>query len=374
MAYLSSNIFNLVFKAVCLTATLIMVGYWIMKFLRNEDVSVIDYQSLETVENPTQPEFSICLENPFKQEKFNGTGTGIQVKNYLAYLGGHITGDDTYKDIDFDDVSINLFDYLETVKLDLRQGNNQIKKTCTDINNCPFVIFKNNFNGFPIGLKFFKCFGVEVSKPYARVVTRVILVFSSRLTSLLKAIGGMRSMVFHYPQQMLVSQGADDIWLESNETNKILMIKMKTVEILKRRNKFGNPCLLDWMHYDDSMYQKHMEGVGCRTPYQTQNIYKNIFLCESQMKMKQSIMSNFRSEKRPPPCEGISNMVYRIDNVPLDSNPESPLYFKPLSIPFVVEYQDKIKVITQSQMVDLQALVGYIGGYIGLFLGKNICK
>ena len=241
MGYLSSNIFNLLFKAVCLTATLIMVVYWIMKFLRDEDVSVIDYQALETIENPIQPEFSICLENPFKEEKFNRTGTGIQLKSYISYLGGHITGNDNYKHIDFDDVSINLFDYLETVKLDLREGNNQIEKKCTNTNNCPFVIFKNRFNGFPIGLKFFKCFGVELSKSYARVVIRVTLVFSSRLKSLLKEIGGMRSLLFYYPQQISIFQTADDIWLNSNETNMILMIRLKTVEILKRRNKFGSP-------------------------------------------------------------------------------------------------------------------------------------
>lgn len=33
-------------------------------------------------------------------------------------------------------------------------------------------------------------------------------------------------------------------------------------------------------------------------------------------------------------------------------------------------YPNKLKIITQSQAVDFQALIGYVGGYIGLFLGN----
>ena len=37
-----------------------------------------------------------------------------------------------------------------------------------------------------------------------------------------------------------------------------------------------------------------------------------------------------------------------------------------------VLYPDKMKVVTQNQLVDVQVLIGNIGGYIGLFLGKKL--
>ena len=37
---------------------------------------------------------------------------------------------------------------------------------------------------------------------------------------------------------------------------------------------------------------------------------------------------------------------------------------------FGVQYPEEIKIITQSKEVDVHALIGNIGGYIGLFLGN----
>ena len=36
---------------------------------------------------------------------------------------------------------------------------------------------------------------------------------------------------------------------------------------------------------------------------------------------------------------------------------------------FMIEYPDKMKIISQARSVDFHTLIGNIGGYIGLFLG-----
>ena len=38
---------------------------------------------------------------------------------------------------------------------------------------------------------------------------------------------------------------------------------------------------------------------------------------------------------------------------------------------FQIVYPDEIKIITQSKDVDVHSLIGNIGGYLGLFLGKQ---
>ena len=62
-----------------------------------------------------------------------------------------------------------------------------------------------------------------------------------------------------------------------------------------------------------------------------------------------------------PPCQGISNLVLYHKQTPnLDTS----------SVVLSIALLEKVKIITQSRLVDVQALIGYIGGYIGLFLGK----
>ena len=43
-----------------------------------------------------------------------------------------------------------------------------------------------------------------------------------------------------------------------------------------------------------------------------------------------------------------------------------------IDIPIYVSYPDKWKIVTQSQLVDIHALIGNVGGYIGLFLGEML--
>ena len=37
-----------------------------------------------------------------------------------------------------------------------------------------------------------------------------------------------------------------------------------------------------------------------------------------------------------------------------------------------IQYPEDIKIITQDKEIDIHGLIGNCGGYLGLFLGKNI--
>ena len=64
-----------------------------------------------------------------------------------------------------------------------------------------------------------------------------------------------------------------------------------------------------------------------------------------------------RNEKRP--CERISYLHY-------EKNLESFSRYWRIDI----QYPKDVKIIIQTKEVDVHALIGNIGGYIGLFLGK----
>ena len=64
------------------------------------------------------------------------------------------------------------------------------------------------------------------------------------------------------------------------------------------------------------------------------------------------------------PCEGKSHIGYRVSNVEY-----TDMEINPLSMSVYVSYTNTVKIISQSRMIDGQALIGYIGGYVGLLLG-----
>ena len=133
MIFCNINTFKLVFKTSCLFATAAMIFYWIAKYLKDEDISVVEYKLVEDMETAFQPEFTICFENPFIEKKLSDINSNITSQKYLQYLNGEIAGDATYKGIDYDNVTVELFKYLEYVQGTGNFADGQRYKNCTNI-------------------------------------------------------------------------------------------------------------------------------------------------------------------------------------------------------------------------------------------------
>ena len=66
-------------------------------------------------------------------------------------------------------------------------------------------------------------------------------------------------------------------------------------------------------------------------------------------------------------CQRISKMSIRSLNQYKEEANWKGLVKKPWT--FIMTYPEYIRIITQSKDVDIHALIGNIGGYVGLFLG-----
>ena len=86
MIFCNTNTFKFVFKAVCLFVTAVMIVYWIAKYLKDEDLTVVEYEDVENMETAFQPEFTICFQNPFIDEKLNDINSNISSQKYVQYL------------------------------------------------------------------------------------------------------------------------------------------------------------------------------------------------------------------------------------------------------------------------------------------------
>jgi hypothetical protein len=344
-----------------------MVVYWIIKFNKNEDISVIETTTFEKLENVSHPEFTICMRSPFIDKKLTEISPESNGQSYMDYLKGDISDNKIYKNVDYENVTEQVYDYLIRIGIIWR---NKPYTSCKSISSCPFVTIKNNWNGFWSDFTFFKCYGMTLKKEYANDIYFITLFFDQSIRILLKKIGGVY-VAFNYPEQLILMGAGDNIWTNVNESLKNPWFKIKFVEILKRRNKPNKPCIPSKVPFDHTQVKKHMETVGCRAPFQLG--YENIPLCQTGVKRKAANYDLAQNSRNyDPPCQILSSIIYTLEDMPINKDDfRKKFNFTELPIPLFVSYSNQFKMIEQTRLVDGQTLIGYIGGYIGLFLGKE---
>ena len=362
MDLLNWNTIHVSFKLLCFIAATIMIVHWIDIFQRNEDVSSIEITSFGIKEDIFQPEITICITQPFLDERFSNNNPDRDSQGYIQYLKGNNSENDFYNDMVFENVTINLFEYFDQLHVIWKNGYNETMSICTNMNDCPFVYFRKSVRSFAGNIIFFTCFGIELHHKYAEYVNNIFLHFDASLKLLLKTEESV-FVTSNYPKQAVLFSEGDSIWKDLNGTTEVPWLKFKSVEILKRRETKANPCIPPEIDYDSFTIEQHIRRVGCRAPYQ--NTRQNYSVCGTRNKMRESMFNIMPLPKTfSVPCQGISNLIYT-----LGSMPETDDFNHSSWLSLLITYTDKVKIITQSQKVDLQALVGYIGGYVGLFLG-----
>ena len=352
------------FKGMCIMATIVIVFHWICVYMENEDVSHIEVQSVETMKNVALPELNICLIQPFLDEKLNQINSEINRNGYLSYMIGKSNVTDIYKSVDFDNVTIDLANYLNMMNFIWKNGS---FSTCNGNRFCAFGSFKNNLNLIVRRDVFIKCFGFEPNHYHTKQLTGLNLLFKSSILNLVRNLNDI-TVSLNYPKQRLTKvDPGSNIWHNHFNTYSKEVITIQMVEILERRNTIRNPCISQEINYDEFIVQKKLEQVGCKTPYHTPTAFENISICESQKKMKEAAFDAFSAAHgNPPPCRTLSSIF----SSSTEANEAFALKEHPDQLSLIIWYADKVKVITQLRQIDAQALIGYIGGYIGFILGK----
>ena len=360
MKNIKRKIFKLLFSCICVIAAIFMVGYWVYKYkIEDREVGVVDYINLETANDVHFPTVSVCLENPILEHKLNETNPDINGKSYMDFLKAK-TYNESYKSVDYNNVTINLDDYFLYGD---GQSNNQ-----TDYHNTTSAN-KHIFSGFYHG-EFVKCFAVTTTEKNSHSMYRFRFFYDKEklyndlsLSSNTKR-PTMRFNLF-YPNQFLLKISETKHYDWDERVNGI-RAWIKSMELLKRRNTIKKKCTPGTTLFDDLVLKKHIETVGCRAPYHTQ--FEHFPLCNSQKKMKKARYEFLEARKKyyPKTCQRISKIDYQIVGGMATNRRENKLF----AISTI--YPEDVKIITQAKAVDVHTLLGNIGGYVGLFLGKWI--
>ena len=360
--------FNVSFKILCGLVAAFMVGFWAHEFVKNEDISAIDYKYLKSLDDGIYPQMSICISNPFLVDKFKNPGTNVSIQEYIDYIRGTRSFDERYNDIDFFDVTLDISEYLEQVFMRETDGMTLINYNCTIRKDCQKILrMSNNFNGIIAG-DINRCFGMEIERKAANTMLEIGVSFKTSLADILTQMKNAStvsnyflevSTSFAYPKQFLrTTDQYNLIWRMENGQKMGEWIIMSSIEVLKRRNKMSDPCVEDWMHYDDLVLNRHISSVECESPYQRQN--NKLCTTKREMKNSQYEVDVVKAKYLPPPCQEITDVKYKTNK----------LLNLPDRVPIIsVIYPNLMKLISQNQSVNVHALIGNIGGYIGLFLG-----
>ena len=170
--------FATVFRILCFATAGFMVGYWIYKFHKNEDVTLIEYKTFSETEDTVYPEFTICIMNPFMRSKFDNE-RGLTKEIYLQYLNGSIPGNGSFMNVEYESMAIDIFEYVNFTSIGMNYGRKIVNHKCTSTNNCKFINFRNKYNGFVLP-GFSRCFGFEVNRKNSNNVYHLTLSFKKK--------------------------------------------------------------------------------------------------------------------------------------------------------------------------------------------------
>ena len=171
--------FKFAFKVACLITTAGMIVYWVDKYLKDEDISVVEYKLVKDLKPIFQLEFTICFDSPLIEGRLNQISSTISTRTYLKYLKGEIPGDAIYRNIEYDNVTIQLSEHVDLFTLSGKfgDGGGFKYKNCRNMNKCSFGTIRNNVNIF-IESKIYKCFGIKPERPYVLGASGINIIFN----------------------------------------------------------------------------------------------------------------------------------------------------------------------------------------------------
>ena len=345
------------FNLACFSATLGMICFWFYNFLKDEDLSQVNFKPFEHVFNEGEhPMISLCFLDPVIESKLKEYDQSLTKKIYLGSLMGIIPYNDTNK-IDFEAVSINLSDFYRGDAIDFSNGTFVERSNPEFLSRLPWVTWIGFYKEFLA-----KCFGLGLNQ---KNVSSATYRFNSSI--FVNAIRKEKLWIIpHLPRKILKSVNNPQVVriTEIKEIEYALVVWLDQIEILRRRNKRSDPCISDNLNYDETAIAKFAEKIGCEAPYRRS--IRNLTSCETSKQMKEAsnalkeLWNNFQN-----PCTNAEVMTLIYKEQILTRNGSNWFHV-------TVDFPKKVKEIVTVKAVDIQSLIGNAGGYIGLFLGNGI--
>ena len=359
MAFLELSLWTTLFKTFCLVTTLGIICYWVYEYaIIDEDLSLVFYEEKRFLEYNDLPVVSICLNNPFLEDRIKELDTSFNAHLYEQYLAGNIT-DHRLHMIDFNNVTIQPSDIFFSGEMLGEHLDPNLNKS--EQNELIQESFKQTFSGYMNKHgEFYKCFGMPLNETHFQKVDDLYLRFlSENFFRFIRNNFGEIVIIVHYPNQILLSSAFIN-FVQIKPLNTFLKVNIRGMEIIQQRMK-PEKCLTSWNNFDDSVFERHVKETGCRPPYLLSENKSQI--CDTKPKIERSryVLRSAGDILFPPPCRRMTSANY--EAYALNTGIKEHVTFK-------ISFPKEIKIIRQTKAINFQSFLGNVGGYIGLLLGE----
>ena len=406
---LNFKICHIIVQTLCVFVAISLACLCFHKYFLDDDLAEINFQTFNDKEHATYPSITLCFMGPsiFSEKKLKRFGKWITQTSYSNFLQG-LFWNKTMHEIDFDAVTIDIEDYLEGVIIssagdNARHCSVNFHKILNHF-SVPGCINTTNPDDFPPEtFKFYvsyrdfhtKCFSMDVPFKQGNKLNRLRIFIRSQIFP--KAIDEQYvfektfGVFLHYPRQLFRSP-IQKLYqkVQNDSLLKVMKFKIQNIEVLIRRNKPSRECNEMWRNDDDRILNKIVRAIGCEPSHWKLNATStfikkyNITKCSDRRKMqlfsRHSPLAylipntNFLNNL-PPPCNDVTQSLYEYKEDEWSQEEFTGLDVEANFFEINLAFPSSVyKEIVQVRAYGLQSLVGYIGGYIGMFLGIGLSQ
>ena len=353
---------KITFNLMCIITVGCMAGYWLHKYkIIDRDIGVVDYVQIEEANDEVKLFVtSICFQDPFIEKNLEELSLDVNLTTYGQYLHGKLYHERLSR-VNYSNVTLNLKDFFlfssEKWRNESGFKNNTLRPE-----------FKVVYNGFYRN-RFLKCFDlISDMEPYRHISEAYFYYNVQKMMEVWSSKVNFPQIYFkiHYPGEFILGEPPSrySFDLFRSQISVYLQIIVNEIEILQSRPTRKRRCEENAEDYDKMVLKEHIRKKGCKDPYLEMN--GSFSTCDNKEKIKSN-----RFEYDSPYLLGIPNACKRFSKIRLDAR---TLAFVPrMENKFwglAVFYPKEVRIITQSKEVDIHSLIGNVGGYLGLFLGK----
>ena len=216
-----------------------------------------------------------------------------------------------------------------------------------------------------------QCYGIEIIDNSINVLE--ISINKSVFPNGIRPYKFKFSVFFHARNQILRARPTlRSVWARrKRQFGYIMSFKIASVDILKRRNKSKQSCVDERYPYDNTIIQQHLETVGCSNIYQ--KVTSDLPFCtnENDKKLANIDINTDKISMFNPPCRSAEKIDHTYEEI------DAKRSFKVCKDCFAVSlgiHDRRFKEITQIKALNIQALVGNAGAYVGLFCGYTLLQ
>ena len=381
--------FSKSYENICLAITVMLVGYSIFVYVQNRDISRIQYEQYHSTIKDIYPSISLCFGDVLDLRKLEAHGANKT--SYWKFLQGE-DSDKKLFDINFDDVSINLTEFLLGIEMTKEEYNGDTEEESyflLDNTMQGNMKMKGNTtwkpkiyqDGNPFWGMIQKCLTIDIpfvpsnQMNWITIIMNRSVFLSGKRPSKQITSKEVFSVDIHYPGQRYRFANRRTSWSDEEPTDQGtntygMRFEMENMEVIHQRNTRKTVCQDDRTDEDEALKAYMINDIHCRPPYWMNSENSSTTKCSTKDELRRFYKLNIGNYTVP--CRRLILTSYKYSEYP-STYYNNILGTNHFYVALFIQHKN-YKEIVLTRQFDLQSLIGNAGGYVGICVGYTILQ